>query len=200
MMRPVRVAYPGAIYHVTARGNGRAAVFEDDRDRRKFLGILERTAESRELHVHAYCLMGNHYHLLVETPRGNLSDAMRHLNGLYGQWFSKVHDRPGHVWGGRFKARLVEENRYLLAASRYIVRNPVEAGLVRAPQEWSWSSYRATVGNAPRPRYLNPGRTLELLDPAGGASAIRAYMRLVETPDADQEVEWIWPDPDLTPA
>ncbi len=148
MARPLRVEFPDAVYHVTSRGNGRQAIFLDDEDRLRFLAVLGRAARLRGWVVHAYCLMGNHYHLLVETPRGDLSGGMRGLNGEYTQLFNRRHRRCGHVFQGRYKAVLVEKQRHLLELCRYVVLNPVRTrGMrVRRPEEWRWSSYRATAG------------------------------------------------------
>jgi putative transposase len=104
---------------------------------------------------HAYCLMGNHYHLLIETPRANLSPGMRQLNGLYARYFNDRHVRCGHVFQARFGSTLVEKNEHLLNAARYIVLNPVEAGLCTHPSEWPWSSYRATAGYTTAPAFLD---------------------------------------------
>ncbi len=146
MARPLRLEFPGAIYHLTSRGNAQAPVFLDDADRRAFLGILADTVDRYNWICHAYCLMGNHYHLLVETPDPNLSAGMRQLNGVYTQFFNRVHDRAGHLFQGRYKSILVERGSHLLELCRYIVLNPVKAGLVKRPEQWRWSSYRATAG------------------------------------------------------
>ena len=146
MARPLRIEYPGAIYHITSRGNARLPVFDDDRDREGFLIILEDVVKRYNWLCHAYCLMGNHYHLVVETVDGNLSLGMRYLNGVYTQRFNRRHDRVGHVFQGRFKSVLVEQESYLLALCRYVVLNPVRAGIVRHPAGYRWSSYKATAG------------------------------------------------------
>lgn len=155
MARPLRVEYPGALYHVIARGNVKQNIFLEDRDRRKFLKWLEGTCANHNLICHAYCLMDNHYHLLVETNDANLSVAMRDLNGNYSQWFNVVHDRVGHVLQGRYKAFVIEKDLYLLEVARYIVLNPVRAGLIEHPKNWKWSSYRVTSGSIRTPRWLH---------------------------------------------
>src|SRR3990167_9458020 len=127
MARPLRIEYAGAVYHVTARGNARESIYKDDGDRKAFLGILGKVMERHHWLCHAYCLMGNHYHLMIETPDGNLSVGMRQLNGIYTQSFNRRHRRVGHVLQGRFKAILVDKDSYLLELSRYIVLNPVRA-------------------------------------------------------------------------
>jgi putative transposase len=146
MARPLRIEYPGAVYHVTARGNARAAIFLDDDDRRRFLALLAEAVERRGWACYAYCLMDNHYHLLIETASANLSRGMRHLNGVYTQRFNRAHGRVGHVFQGRYKAILVEKQAYLLELCRYVVLNPVRAGMVTGAGDWVWSSYRETVG------------------------------------------------------
>ena len=154
MSRPLRIEIPGALYHITSRGDGREVIFLSDGDRGSFLDVLAEVVRVFNWADHAYCLMDNHYHLLVETPDGNLSKGMRHLNGVYTQRFNRQHGRVGHVFQGRYKALIVEKEAYLLELARYIVLNPVRAKLVRCPEEWLWSSYRATVGLCAAPSWL----------------------------------------------
>jgi putative transposase len=158
--RPLRLQVPGGIYHVRARGNSRAAVYKDDRDRRVFLELFARVVDRFGWICHAYCLMGNHYHLLLETPLPNLSSGMRQLNGVYAQRFNKRHRRVGHVFEARFGATIVEEDGYFLELERYIVVNPVRARIVDHPRDWRWSSYRATAGEALRPPFLTTAGVL----------------------------------------
>jgi REP-associated tyrosine transposase len=155
MARPLRIEFPGAIYHLTARGNARQNIFLDDEDRQRFLSVLERIVSRFHVALHAYCLMDNHYHLLLETPDGNLSQAMRQLNGVYTQGFNRRYGKVGHVLQGRFKAILVDRDGYLLELCRYVVLNPVRAKITRKPGTYRWSSYRATAGRAPVPPFLN---------------------------------------------
>ncbi len=154
MSRPLRIEYPGAFYHVTARGNAREPIFLDDDDRTLFLTVLARTVEHMDWRCHAYCLMDNHYHLLIETPQGNLARGMRQLNGVYTQRFNRRHGRVGHVFQGRYKAILVERDNYLMELCRYVVLNPVRAGMVEDIARYRWSSYRATTGLEPVPEWL----------------------------------------------
>jgi putative transposase len=154
MPRPPRLIVPGGIYHVTARGNRRQEIYVDDADFEFFLLLLARVAERFGWQVHSYCLMRNHYHLLIETPEPNLSAGMHRLNFLYAQWFNWRHGVDGHLFQGRFYSRLVTSDPHLLELSRYIVLNPVRAGLCSDPSEWRWSSYRACTGSAPPPRFL----------------------------------------------
>ena len=148
MARPLRIEFAGALYHVTARGNARADIYLDKADREEFLRLLTLTIKRYDWYCHAYCLMDNHYHLLIETNTASLSKGMKILNGSYTQHFNRQHQRVGHVFQGRFKAILVQKDSYLLELARYIVLNPVRAEMIRHPKEWSWSSYRATAGLA----------------------------------------------------
>jgi len=154
--RPLRLEFAGALYHITARGNERGDIFLGDgkSDRKRFLEVLGQVCERFNWMCHAYCLMSNHYHLLVETPEANLSKGMRQLNGVYTQQVNRAHARVGHLFQGRFKGILVEKDTYLLELARYIVLNPVRAGMVHQPAAWPWSSYRATAGEEEAPPFL----------------------------------------------
>ena len=154
MARPLRIEYDGALYHVTSRGNEQKAIFKDDGDRALFLTTLGQVSERFHWLCHAYCLMDNHYHLVIETPDGNLSKGMRQLNGVYTQTFNRRHHRVGHLFQGRFKGILVQKESHFLEVCRYVVLNPVRAKAVKHPREWAWSSYRATGGLAAVPRCL----------------------------------------------
>lgn len=127
MARPLRIEFPGALYHVTAQGNAQQNIFLDDEDRQQFLAVIARVVSQFHLLLHAYCLMDNHFHLVVETPKANLSKAMRQLNGVYTQAFNRRYQRVGHVLQGRFKAILVDQDNYQLELCRYVVLNPVRA-------------------------------------------------------------------------
>lgn len=146
MARPLRIQFPGAVYHITSRGNEKKDVFRDDRDRIFFLQTLAKCCNRFNWFCHAYCLMDNHYHLIVETVDDTLSRGMRHLNGVYTQKFNWNHNRVGHLFQGRYKAILIEKESHLLEACRYVVLNPVRAKLVADPEQWRWSSYRGTSG------------------------------------------------------
>jgi putative transposase len=146
MSRPLRIAYPGAVYHITSRGNEKKPVFKDDQDRVNFLNTLQHVNKRYNWICHAYCLMSNHFHLLIETPDGNLSLGMRQLNGVYTQLFNKWHGRVGHLFQGRYKAILIQKDSHLLEVCRYVVLNPVRAKMVENAEEWMWSSYLATAG------------------------------------------------------
>jgi putative transposase len=155
MARPLRIEFAGALYHVTSRGNARASIFLEDADRHRFLERLGEMVATYRWECHAYCLMTNHFHLLVGTPEPNLSAGMRRLNGFYAQWFNDRHGRVGHVLQGRFTAIVVEREAHLAELARYVVLNPVRAGMVRSPERYEWSSLRAAVGLAPAPPWLD---------------------------------------------
>ena len=154
MARPLRLEFEGAVYHVTSRGNARQDIVADDEDRRTFLRMLAHVVDRYGWLCHAYCLMDNHYHLLIETPQSNLSQGMRQLNGRYTQAYNRRHLRVGHLLQGRFKAILVEKEAHLLELCRYVVLNPVRAKLVSHPRRWMWSSYRTTSGETEAPAWL----------------------------------------------
>ena len=155
MARPLRVEYEGALYHVTSRGNDRGQIFFTDTDRQAFLELLDDAADRYSWICHAYCLMTNHYHLVVETPHANLSRGMRHINGVFTQLINRLNKRSGHLLQGRFKSILVEKESCLLELVRYVILNPVRANMIRSAKDWSWSSYRATAGQAEVPGLLS---------------------------------------------
>jgi REP element-mobilizing transposase RayT len=146
MARPLRLEFPHAVYHVTSRGNARQRIVTADADRQAWLTVLSHVVGRFGWLCHAYCLMDNHYHLLMETPQPNLSRGMRQLNGVYTQVFNRRHGRVGHLFQGRFTAILVEKESHLLELCRYVVLNPVRAKAVTKPRDWLWSSYCATAG------------------------------------------------------
>lgn len=189
MARPLRLELPGGVYHVISRGNARETVYRDDRDRRRFLAILDQVADRMNLACHAYRLMGNHYHLVLETPDANLSHSLRHLNGLYAQYFNRRHDRVGHLFQGRFKSILVEKESYLLTLAKYVVLNPVRAGLVSRAEEWRWSSYRAQIGLAVAPEFLTVDTLLACFSTTNRARARSEFRRFVDTDRDELEVE-----------
>jgi REP element-mobilizing transposase RayT len=155
MARPLRIEFPGAVYHVTSRGNAQQNIVADERDRTTFLTLLAQVIDRFGWLCHAYCLMDNHYHLLLETPQPTLSRGMRQLNGRYTQAFNRRHRRVGHLFQGRFTAILVEKESHLLELCRYVVLNPVRAQMVTHPRSWAWSSYRGTVGEVTGPVWLS---------------------------------------------
>lgn len=160
MPRAHRLQVAGGVYHLTDRGNRRQEIFRDAGDRELFLGLLDGLARRRGWIGLGYCLMHNHYHLVVETPDEDLSAGMQWLNGTYAQLFNYRHGYDGHLFQGRFHSTLVESQWHLLELSRYLALNPVRAGLCVHPRQWRWGSYRSVVG-ADRPRaFLRPGRVL----------------------------------------
>jgi REP element-mobilizing transposase RayT len=166
MARPLRIEYDGAVYHITSRGNAREPIYKEDEDRRIFLEVLHKANTRYNWLCHAYCLMNNHYHLVIETPDGNLSLGMRQLNGVYTQLFNKKHNRVGHLFQGRYKAILIQKESHLLEVSRYVVLNPVRAKSVTDPREWRWSSYCGTAGKEKPHPCLTTDWILEQFGPA----------------------------------
>lgn len=154
MARPLRILYPGALYHVTSRGNERKEIFKSKRDREKFLEYLESASIRYQAVIHVFCLMDNHYHLLLETPAGNLPQIMRHINGAYTTYFNVKRNRFGHLLQGRYKAILVDKDEYAKELSRYLHLNPVRANMVDMPEEYEWSSFSYYIGNQRPPQWL----------------------------------------------
>ncbi len=155
MARPLRLEYAGAVYHVTSRGDRREAIYDDDYDRREWLSILRDVCTRYRWRVYAYCLMDNHYHVVIETLEGNLSKGMRQLNGVYTQYHNRRHSRCGHLFQGRYKAILVDKEAYLLELIRYVVLNPIRANKVKHISDWAWSSYSAMAGATEPPEWLD---------------------------------------------
>ena len=174
MGRPLRLEFAGALYHLTTRGDRQEPIFLDDGDRRRFLDLLGKEISQQGWICYAYCLMGNHYHLLIETPEANLVRGMRRLNGVYTQAFNRRRKKPGHVFQGRYKSILVDKENYLLELCRYIVLNPVRANRVKEPEEWSWSSYGATAGTATTPKWLAVEEVLSFF--SGSRSNYRRFV------------------------
>jgi len=154
MARPLRVEYPGAFYHVINRGNAGENIFRSTRDREKFLDYLETAIERFSLRIYTYCLMTNHFHLLLETQLPNLSQAIQWVNVSYAGYFNRKYQRHGHLFQGRFKSILVDADEYLKQLSRYIHLNPVRANLIEHPGEYKWSSYPTIIGKTKEPEWL----------------------------------------------
>ena len=178
MARPLRLEFAGALYHLTARGNAQQPIFLDDTDRQHFVRLLSREIQQQHWRCYGYCLVGNHYHLMIETPEPNLSRGLKRLHGTYTQWFNRRHQRVGHLLQGRFKSLLVEKDRYLQELCRYVVLNPVRAGMVPDAGAWVWSSYRPTVGIQAAPDWLDTASVLSFFD-SDPATARAAYKRFV---------------------
>ncbi len=155
MTRPLRLEFEGAFYHVTSRGDRREPIFDDDEDRREWLAVLAEGLDRFQATVYAYCLMGNHYHVVMQTHRPNLSRLMRHINGVYTLRYNRRHGKVGHLFQGRFKAVLVDQESYFLEVYRYVDLNPVRARMVQRPGNWPWSSYRAHTGDTNPPSWLD---------------------------------------------
>jgi len=175
---------------VTSRGDRQEAIFDDDQDRTAFLNVLSEVVSRFRWRCHAYCLMGNHYHLMIETPEANLTKGMRHLNGVFTQWSNRRHKRSGHLFQGRYKAILVDRDSYFLELARYIVLNPVRAAMVKHPRQWVWSSYGTTIGTSPAPVWLTTdGLLAEFGQKRAGAR--RKYQQFIEE---GMSAESIWKD------
>jgi putative transposase len=188
MARPLRLEFAGALYHVTSRGDGREAIYLSDEDRLAWLEIFAAVCSRFNWVCHAYCLMGNHYHLIVETPDANLSLGMRQLNGVYTQRFNRTHRRVGHVFQGRFKAILVDKDSYLLELSRYVVLNPLRAKMIRKLEYYPWSSYLATCAQASVPAWLHVDAILSQFS----AQRSRAIAKYVEFVHERQGLPSVW--------
>jgi REP element-mobilizing transposase RayT len=184
MARPLRVEYAGAFYHVMNRGNAGEDVFISERDKQKFTEYLEKLVERFSIIIHTYCLMGNHYHLLIETPQTNLSLAMQWLNVSYATYHNRKYHRSGHLFQGRFKSVLVDADEYLKHLSRYIHLNPVRAKIVQKPEEYRWSSYPAFIGKTKVPEWLETGWLLSSFGKKKKA-AMQNYEAFVDGVDSD---------------
>ena len=194
MSRPLRLEYPGALYHVTARGARQDAIFVDDGDRASLLAILARTVRACDAQVFAYCLMNNHYHFVLRTRLANLAVLMRRLNSVYCLTFNRRHARLGHVFEGRYKAHHVDRDAYLLEVCRYVDLNPVRARLVESPGRWAWSSYRALSGLVPAPPWLACDEVRGVLVGAACEDRVARFAacrRYAEWVDAGREVR-LW--------
>jgi putative transposase len=155
MTRPLRIEFAGALYHVTSRGDRKTIIYRDDLDRAAWMSTLGLVCARYNFQVHSFCQMTNHYHVVLETVEGNLAQGMRQLNGLYSQYFNRRHELVGHLFQGRYKAVLVQRESYLLELARYVVLNPLRAGIVTSPDSWPWSSHACTMGTVPAPLWLD---------------------------------------------
>lgn len=184
MARPLRIEYPGAWYHIMNRGSGKKKIFHSDKHRELFLELLLQISNRFQVEIHAYCLMDNHYHLLVRTPLGNISRAMRHLNGVYTQRINTLLNKDSAIFRGRYKSILVEADTYLLRLSRYIHLNPVDAGVVKKAEKYRWSSYSAYLSGK-APHWLNTATTLDYF---GQYNRSKKYAAFVEE-GVDKELD-----------
>jgi REP element-mobilizing transposase RayT len=177
MSRPLRIPVEDGVYHVVARGNAKQLIFLDDGDRSAFLGVVRDALNRFRWHCLTYCLMPNHYHLVVQTTRPDLSRGMRQINGVYAQRFNRRHDRCGHLFQGRFGATLVQTDQYMLELLRYVSFNPVRGGLCRNPEDWRWSGHAEILGTA-APRLVSVPRVLALFG-GDGQSAFEGYRAFI---------------------
>lgn len=178
MASPIRPQAPDVLYHVGSRGVDKQLIFDVvPGDRPVFLKLLERTVVRYRWIVHAYCLMGNHFHLVVETPDANLAIGMQYLKSAYALWFNDLKPREGHLFERRYWSEVLDREEHLFEVSRYVVLNPVRAALCRHPVDWGWSSYRATAGLVAKPAFLTTDLILGIF--AGRTSATRRYAQFV---------------------
>jgi REP element-mobilizing transposase RayT len=184
MARPLRIQYPDAWYHVMNRGRRGEAVFFENQDYFVFIDILKETCNMWGIRVAAYCLMSNHYHLLLQTPQGNLDRCMRHINGIYTQRFNRQHQADGQLFRGRYKAMLVDADRYLLELVRYIHRNPLRAGLVAKNEDYPWSSHSEYASATTRGTWLCKEFILSILE-KDKARQLKAYTAFVNQQDSE---------------
>jgi REP element-mobilizing transposase RayT len=199
MARPLRIEYEGAVYHVAVRGNARQAIFRDDADREDFVRVLAESVGSFDVRLYLYCLMTNHVHLVVETPRANLGRFMHRLQTAYTVHFNRRHRRTGHLMQGRYGAWLVEREAYLLRLSRYVHLNPVFVAAVRSRplgervallRQYPWSSYRSYIRPRGRLAYVDHGPLLALVEP-GAVGQAGAYRRFVEAGIRDPDAAFL---------
>ena len=189
MARPWRIEFEGALYHVLSRGNGREDIYYDDQDRHQFLKTVGEMSERFEIDVYAYALMGNHYHLLLKTNRSNLSKSMQWLGLTYTRRFNLKHSRAGHLFQGRFKSIIVQNDAYLMRLSCYIHRNPLRAGIVKRLADYRWSSYRSYGYGRKSPEWLNTGMIFSRFK---GADKYKAYREKMQ--EYAKEEKKLWED------
>ncbi len=196
MARPLRIEYPGAWYHVMNRGRRAEKIFHDRHDYQVFVELLEESWEMWNIRVAAYCLMTNHYHILVQTPDANISRSMRHINGVYTQRFNKRHRCDGQLFRGRYKSILVSGDSYLLQLVRYIHRNPVKAGITSKPDDYPWSSHKGYLSVAKKWKWLHKKFIFSMLT-KNRKDSVKEYRRFVAI-ESDEEIAGVlerkkWP-------
>jgi putative transposase len=185
MARPLRIEFEGAWYHVMNRGLSHKSIFEEDNHYEAFIQLLNETSLTFAAEYHSYCLMSNHYHLLIHTPRGNLSRIMRHIDGIYTQRFNRNTHRDGPLFRGRYKAIIIDKDNYLAQVSRYIHLNPVSAKIVRQAEKYQWSSYRYFLNPLNKPGWLCTDEVLNLMN---SQMPNKAYHHFVST-DTDKTIQ-----------
>ncbi len=179
MSRPLRLEFPGSLWHVTVRGNERKKIFTEDADRRRFVALLGRCVDRFDWILTAYVLMPNHFHLVIQLTKETLSRGMHWLNSNYARFFNVRYERVGHLFQGRFKGFLIDKQTYYLEVLRYVVLNPVRAGLVKRPEEYAWSSHRAMIGEVVAPNWLAVDDVLAQFGPARDIACAR-YRRFID--------------------
>jgi putative transposase len=185
MSRPLRLEYPGAWYHVMNRGRRSDRIFEGRNDYLMFIDLLKDATQLWDIRITAYCLMPNHYHLLIHTPKGNLSRCMRHINGVYTQRFNRTHGFDGQLFRGRFKSIVVGGESYLLELVRYIHRNPLRAGVAEHLEAYPWTSHNGYVSSAKKWDWLHKDFLLSLLSPVK-AGRLKAYKQFMQMEDLEE--------------
>jgi putative transposase len=183
MTRPLRINFPGAWYHVMNRGVGRQRIFATTEHRCKFLEPIEEISSIYDIETHAYCLMDNHYHFLVRTPNGNLSQAIKHLNSVYSMYFNRSTERDGPLFRGRFKSIVVSGERYLLWLSWYIHRNPIQAKIIEMLPAYVWSSYPAYIAVSKKPTWLHTEILLQAHSETYPESSYQDFIEVFEDED-----------------
>jgi len=186
MTRPLRIIYAGAWYHVMNRGRRGEEIFSCAGDYRAFVDLLQESCRMWQVRIAAYCLMGNHYHLLLQTPQANLSRCMRHINGIYTQRYNRLYRSDGQLFRGRYKAIVVDADNYLLELVRYIHRNPVRAGIVKQAAQYKWSSHKGYISGSKKEwNWLYKDLVLEMLD-VNKTRQISAYKRFISDEDSHE--------------
>lgn len=185
MSRPLRIEYPGAWYHIMNRGRRGELIFTGTKDYEGFVDLLHEALDLWQIKISAYCLMSNHYHLLIQTPLGNLSRCMRHINGVYTQRYNRLHGYDGQLFRGRYKAILVEEDSYLLELVRYIHRNPLRAGMVQKLDEYAWSSHHGYLSSAKKWDWIHKDIILSMLS-TNKRKARHAYAQFMAQDDSEE--------------
>ena len=184
MTRPLRIQYPDAWYHVMNRGRNRVQIFCSREDYTAFIELLKDASSLWKARIAAFCLMSNHYHLLVQTPEANLYRCMRHINGLYTQYFNRTYKSDGQLFRGRYKSIVIDRDSYLLELVRYIHRNPLHTGLVKRLEDYSWSSHRAYISRGNEGNWLHKDFVLSMLE-ENKSKRRQAYIDFVKQEESE---------------
>lgn len=191
MARQPRINYNNAWHHVTNRGAASKEIFHSDQDRKKFLSLLQKTTKQHEIEIHAYCLMSNHYHLLIKTPSANLSKAMKYLNSLYATYYNHTQNTDGPLFKGRFKSTIVSHDTYLLYVSRYIHLNPVKANMTKKPHQYQWSSYAAYLQKTEPPIWLHTETILSYFTSNNKTASYQAFVETEHQEQPYKDGKWV---------